>query len=182
MFGTDIFKKTCDLDLERLMAACQQHHDQVPNARVSNRGGGYQGHNFQDQEFTDMILQCFPRNPEVNLPPVRVQSWVNINGFGAWNALHNHIDTNAVISGVFYVKAPPNTGNIFFYDPRYLSSVGSYYQYYYPGDGGYMEVEPQPNMLLFFPPSLFHMVGPNLTQQERCSIAFNIMVVSTHQS
>lgn len=175
-FGTDLYEKTCDANLDRLLQQCEKHHANEINAKFSNRGGGYQGHNFYDQEFNDMILNCFPKNPNKDLPNVTVQAWVNINATGAWNALHNHLDTNVLLSGVFYVQAPENCGNIFFYDPRYLSSVGVYYRYYYPEEGDYFEIIPYPNLLLFFPPSLFHMVGPNLSQQQRCSIAFNLLV------
>ena len=178
LFSTDLYLKICDLDLDRLMQVCDQHRQkQKPEIR-SNRGGGYQGHEFYDKIFTEMILDCWPLSQETKTPPVEVQAWLNINGYGAWNALHNHLDTAALLSGVFYVQVPPKSGNIFFYDPRFLSSVGAHYQYYYPNDGGYFEITPEPNMLLFFPPSLFHMVGPNLTQMQRYSIAFNILVAS----
>lgn len=176
LFETTIYRKTCDMDLDRLMTVCEDHRRDQPTVIYSNRGGGYQGHEFSDAIFVDMIMQCWPRNLDAGEPQIKIQAWLNINGFGAWNTLHNHLDTNALLSGVFYVKVPPNSGNIFFYDPRFLSSVGTHYQYYYPGDGGYFEISPKPNMLLFFPPSLFHMVGPNLTQDQRYSIAFNIMV------
>ena len=178
LFETEIYKKICDLDLEQLWHRCQQHQSQQLTTNRSNRGGGYQGHLFNDSDFNNYVIDSFPRNPSNLLPPVWVQAWVNINGPGAWNALHNHLDTDALLSGVFYVKAPPNSGNIMFYDPRYLSSVGNFYRYYAPHDQGYVEIQPEPNMMLFFPPSLFHMVGPNLTHDTRCSIAFNIMVAS----
>lgn len=179
LYGTDIYEKICDLDLDRLEKICDKHRIAQSTRIMSNRGGGYQGHEFQDHTFIDMIMNCWPKNTESIQPTVQIQAWLNVNGFGAWNALHNHLDTNALLSGVFYVKVPEDSGNIFFYDPRFLSSVGTHYQYYYPNDGGYFEITPKPNMLLFFPPSLFHMVGPNLTQHERYSIAFNVMVASS---
>lgn len=182
LFETDIYNKICDLDLDHLWRVCEMHHAQRPNTNLSNRGGGYQGQMFQDRDFCDYILASFPRIPDRVLPSVYVQAWVNINGHGAWNALHNHLDTDALLSGVFYVRVPKDSGNILFYDPRYLSSVGNYYRYYAPHDQGYLEITPEPNMLLFFPPSLFHMVGVNSSQDTRCSIAFNIMVASHHNN
>lgn len=180
LFSTDLYEKICGMDLDRLAKVCEDHQRTNPTVKVSNRGGGYQSTEFRDPEFIGMIMECWPRNIDIPEPSVMVQAWLNINGFGAWNALHNHLDTNALLSGVFYVKVPPDSGNIFFYDPRYLSSVGTHYRYYYPEDGGYFEITPKPNMLLFFTPSLFHMVGPNLTQDQRYSIAFNIMIASPH--
>jgi hypothetical protein len=182
MFGTDIYEKECDLDIDALFKRCQQHQQQIESVKKSNWNGGYQGHYFQDPEFTDMVLGCWPRNEQLPEPVVWLQSWVNINGLGHWNALHNHLDERCLLSGVFYVRCPPNSGELFIYDPRYLSSVGTFYQYYYPDDGGYVTIQPKENMLLFFPPSIFHMVGPNMSNQERCSIAFNVMVASPAQN
>jgi uncharacterized protein (TIGR02466 family) len=182
VFETDIYEKQCDMDLDALFARCQQHQKQVESNQKSNWNGGYQGHNFRDPEFTEMILNCYPRNSQNLELPVYLQAWVNINGLGHWNALHNHLDERCLLSGVFYVKCPPDCGELFLYDPRFLSSVGTHYQYYYPGDGGYLAIPPKENLLLFFPPNLFHMVAPNMSKQERCSIAFNIMVASPAQN
>ena len=182
LFETCIYEKTCDLDLEELFDRCRQHQRLVESIKMSNWDGGYQGHGFHDSEFESMIRQCYPRNSQGLELSVNIQSWVNINGPGHWNALHNHLDEQCLLSGVFYVRCPPKSGDIFFYDPRYLSSVGTHFRYYNQGDGGYLALTPKDNMLLFFPPSLFHMVSPNMSQQERCSIAFNIMVAPHTQN
>ena len=42
--------------------------------------------------------------------------WAIINSGGAANLRHQH--SNSTISGAYYVRAPINSGDIVFYDPR----------------------------------------------------------------
>ena len=175
LFPTDIYQVDCDINVDQLYERCLQHQEQVSTVTLSNRGG-YQGHHFDDHEFTDLIFRNMPTVGDKPLDKISLQAWVNINGPGHWNTLHNHLDEQCLISGIFYVRCPTNSGNLYIYDPRFLSNTGVFYRYYHEHDMGYMEWQPKPNLLLFFPPSLWHMVGPNMSDQTRCSIAFNILV------
>ena len=182
LWPTEIYEKKCDLDLQTLWLRCQKHQQVKESIKISNWNGGYQGHDFVDPEFENLVLTCWPKNAQREQVSVRLQSWVNINGFGHWNTLHNHLDENCLLSGVFYVRCPVDSGDLLLYDPRYLSNVGAYHRYYGGNTGQYLSFTPQPNTLLFFPPSLFHMVGPNMSHDLRCSIAFNIMVASPNNN
>ena len=42
--------------------------------------------------------------------------WANINPPGGYNAPHIH--PNSLFSGVYYIKAPKNSGNLVCNDPR----------------------------------------------------------------
>jgi hypothetical protein len=178
VFETDIYETQCNLDMQALFQRCKLHQTEHSSETVSNRGG-YQGHNFDDPEVIDTVLANVPRLPNKPWPRISVQSWVNINGPGHWNTLHNHLDEQCLISGILYVKCPADSGDLYCYDPRFFSNVGTHYQYYATdasNAGGYIQIYPRENLLVFFPPSLMHMVGPNMSDQERCSIAFNILV------
>lgn len=48
--------------------------------------------------------------------PVVLDCWAVVNGPGASNTVHNH--PNCFLSGVYYVEAPPDCGDLFFLDPR----------------------------------------------------------------
>ena len=90
--------------------------------------------------------------------------WVNISSFGNYNALHNHGTHNILkgeedLSGILYLKVPLNSGNLVFTTPFDINSAQSYI----PSEGN----------LLFFNKSLPHSVEPNLSQEDRISIAFN---------
>mgnify|MGYP006094162033 CR=1 FL=1 len=89
------------------------------------------------------------------------EMWVNISTFGDFNHPHNHsIDNNQnSLSGVLYLKTPLNCGNIQFQNPLNLSSSTTFL--------------PKEKSMLIFPKILFHYVEPNLSQEDRISIAFN---------
>lgn len=118
--------------------------------------------------------------------------WVNINYKGDHNAPHIHtkaaeineipkeynmvIDcapmTPEVISGVYYVNVPPNSGNFYIREKRhlYLSNILN------ADFDNRIDVEAG-DMLLFWP-DVLHGVDTNLNENDpRISIAFNVMVM-----
>jgi uncharacterized protein (TIGR02466 family) len=177
LWSTDIYQVQLDLDLDTIWSACSQHQQENQSSQRSNRGG-YQGHGFHHADLTAAIEKTLPTVPGRSLSNIHLHCWVNINGFGHWNALHNHLDELCLISGVFYVSVPENSGSLWLYDPRYFGNTGTHYRYYHSDHTSYsdpaIEIQPRPNLMVFFPPSIMHMAGPNLSQDPRCSIAFNI--------
>jgi uncharacterized protein (TIGR02466 family) len=102
--------------------------------------------------------------------------WININSKGAFNRPHVHNDD--LFSGVFYVKTPEKCGNIVFSHPAQNQ------QYHFRSDlpivdewtnknSGLMYQYPQVGKLVLFPSWLLHYVEPNLSDEDRISIAFN---------
>ena len=85
--------------------------------------------------------------------------WLNISGEGCYNNLHYHGLSTKLISGVLYLKTPPNCGAIQFWNK-------------YNDEGSY-RFEPTVGSLLLFPQCLQHNVEPNLSKEDRISIAFN---------
>ncbi len=107
---------------------------------------------------------------EVKITPANC--WANINPKYASNKIHDH--ANCLLSGVYYVKTPPNSGNLTFYDPReaktfYKPKVSAFTAY--TGDAVGYAVEA--GTLLIFPSWLKHGVDPNLSDDDRVSISFN---------
>jgi uncharacterized protein (TIGR02466 family) len=102
--------------------------------------------------------------------------WANVGGFGAWLAPHNHHPRPW--SGVYYVSgAPPPSpgeadrgGQIAFLHPNPVAQPRSVA--YAPTDG----------LLFLFPGWLDHMVHPNLREDERVSVAFNIALLARGDS
>lgn len=113
---------------------------------------------------------------QADLPPLGIQNiWININGPGSYNHLHNH--AGSILSGVYYVKATPEQGNIFFErgdnaeyflppmeKPNYFTSTATTYKAI-------------TDAVYIFPGWLKHSVQPNLTKEDRISISFNYGVV-----
>jgi len=83
-----------------------------------------------------------------------------------------------VISGVFYVETPKNSGNIIFertdnciknlyWDKGgRINKINNY-------NSGRFIVNPEPNLLLLFSAATLHFVEPSQTNKERFSISFN---------
>jgi uncharacterized protein (TIGR02466 family) len=93
--------------------------------------------------------------------------WFNINKKNDSNSSHFH--PFSVYSGVYYLKAPENCGNIIFEAPN-LDLL----HYYNSGEGGIYSLPPVENTLYIFPGWLKHFVQPNQNEEEdRISISFN---------
>ena len=112
-----------------------------------------------------------------------LHGWANINRLGDYHDLHNH--PHSYLSGTYYVAMPtqkPEAGSrndlspgaISFYDPRPQANMNAI-----RGDGQISPqytINPQPGMILMWPAFLHHLVHPNLAQQKRISISFNLVL------
>ena len=103
--------------------------------------------------------------------------WAIINKGGAANHRHHH--GNSDISAAYYVRAPKNCGEIVFYDPR-PAPVYSHPKSIKPNTLNAMvnSVTPVEGALVLFPSYLDHSVNPNLSNDERIVISFNIKLMT----
>jgi len=101
--------------------------------------------------------------------------WININRYKDFNIQHIHPFSK--LSGAFYIKIPSNSGNLIFVNDypieNFISflNINEYNQYNSPS----WSFEPEENILYLFPSWLKHYVNPNLSEQERISISFNLI-------
>jgi hypothetical protein len=173
LFETPLWITKLDLDLNSLENKIKLFSSKTESKKFSNVGG-YQGHNFYDEILFNSISNCIPVNKDKPLENVSIYSWVNINKKFNKNERHCHMHPDTLLSGVFYVKYPENSGLIRFYDPRgHLIQNQKDYNYYYNGYA-YNYIYPEDNLLILFPSWLEHDVDENKSNQERISIAFNI--------
>ncbi len=113
----------------------------------------------------------------------QIHAWANINRKGDYHDAHNH--PHSYLSGTYYLKVPsPATvgrnrsdvrpGHITFYDPRPGINMISI------NKDPYIDPEhtilPKPGLLLLWPAFLNHFVHPNLSDETRISISFNIVL------
>lgn len=82
--------------------------------------------------------------------------WLNAMRPGQCTSRHSHEENDELLSGVYYVTAPADSGDILFHDSPFETRVS-----------------PQAGLLLLFAPDLPHSVERNRSQQLRLSIAFN---------
>ena len=100
-------------------------------------------------------------------------TWAIINPKYACN--QSHIHGNNLISAAYYVKFPKNSGNINFVDPR-PSTL-----FYNPRcqktnslNEQEVTVHPKTGALVMFPSYLWHWVAPNLSDEDRVILSFNV--------
>jgi len=89
--------------------------------------------------------------------PLRAGFWVNAMQPGQSTSRHSHEEHDELLSGVYYVSAPADSGDILFHDAPFETRL-----------------QPQPGLMLLFSPALEHSVEINLSNRQRLSIAFNI--------
>jgi len=166
--------------LERIYRLREKDPDGVANTNVR---GWQSPNNLQHlEEFADInlrILQVCERIGESqhfhpNLT-FQHQAWANINLPGASNKIHYH--ANCHFSGIYYISLKaPECGSIFFRDPRVASRMLTY-PATQPTEFTTEEVRmaPEEGRMYVFPGWLEHGVEENQSDQDRISIAFNVL-------
>jgi uncharacterized protein (TIGR02466 family) len=105
------------------------------------------------------------------------QAWVNFNDSReCMNSEHVH---GEVLSGVFYLKAPPNSGKLVIANPG-MNSLWSGCQMVKEKNqftGERMRIQPEEGSIILFPSYLPHSVETNSHDDERISISFNLIVL-----
>lgn len=155
-------------------------------AAKSNRGGWHSEGNLFDLEgdcfgklkghATEAVLSANiwigARTPAEALD-LKLFGWMNANPKGAYNAPHTH--PGAHWSGVYYLAQPEvdegTSGMIEFIDPR--SDLPNWRLLKAPAFRMKKKLRPLPGEMILFPSYLVHWVHPNLTEEERWTIAFN---------
>tara|TARA_A100001011_G_scaffold58419_1_gene57598 strand:- start:223 stop:825 length:603 start_codon:yes stop_codon:yes gene_type:complete len=122
-----------------------------------------------EQVITDMNWEKQKQSININ------NMWAIINTGGATNLRHQH--GNSTISGAYYVRAPKNSGDIVFYDPR-PAPVYTYPKALNPNllNAQVNGINPKEGALVLFPSYLDHSVNENLSNAERIVISFNITI------
>ena len=122
-----------------------------------------------EQVISDMDWEKSKQTAKIN------NMWAIINTGGSGNLRHQH--GNSTISGAYYVRAPVNSGDIVFYDPRPAPV------YSHPNvvnanllNAQVNGISPKEGALVLFPSYLDHSVNENKSSEERIVISFNIRI------
>ena len=85
--------------------------------------------------------------------------WFNVMKPGDITTAHTHDDDDELLSGVYYLKVPGNSGDL-------IIGQGKEKEIITPGEG----------MFIFFKPDVLHEVSVNKSNESRISVAFNFGV------
>jgi len=148
--------------------------EKEPSAKKSNFGGWQSRDNIHEtegifREFTSSLnkiannILC-----DYKCRPVEVKEmWANVNGPYCYNGAHTH---SGILSGVFYLKTPPNSGKLVLINPAVRSDGHFLRASNYP-------ITPEKLACIMFPSWLEHYVESNLSNDIRISISFNVGVL-----
>lgn len=181
LFKVGVYHKELSLDVDQLREYAIQYSYNTLSRTCSNVGG-YQSPDIPlDNSFLSPLIKVI--NEECNIYANSIflkdqyvsSAWLNINSYKDSNVSHAH--PGCSLSGVFYIYAPDDCGNIVFENPA-IDVIDSYW----PEPNRYNEynssewtLPAKQNYLYVFPSFLRHRVEPNLNQDlKRISLSFNM--------
>lgn len=88
---------------------------------------------------------------------LRAGFWFNAMGPGHVTSVHHHDENDELLSGVYYVRVPANSGSLVLYD-----------------DDTPVTVQPEEGKLVMFGPGVMHEVTVNSSNGLRLSVGMNI--------
>jgi|ETNmetMinimDraft_21_1059911.scaffolds.fasta_scaffold13134_5 uncharacterized protein (TIGR02466 family) len=174
-----------DFDKEELVDYIYGEYDSDPKGRVISNRGGWQS-SFDYTYGPNPILDAVERTLRHEFFSITLKYgqefhiedlWININKPGSFNHKHDH--PGSVFSGVFWINAPKDSGQLVFDNPNTftmwdeMSSYSDQFQKILPVHPAYY-MTPTEGMIILFPSSLYHKVDVNQSEEDRISVSFNI--------
>ena len=109
--------------------------------------------------------------------------WANVSGAGAVHTPHVH--NGSILSGVYYVSRPENSGTLRLMNPSlfnhvsltFMGKVETFTEGPTPFTSTNMEFKGSQGSLVIFPSHICHYVLPNLSKDVRISISFNTTLI-----
>ena len=93
-------------------------------------------------------------NPAATL---KVGFWFNAMDEGHRTSLHHHDENDELLSAVYYIRVPENSGDLILHDA-----------------GNTVRIQPLEGKLVMFAPGVLHEVTPHLGSRLRLSVAMNV--------
>ena len=182
-FPTLIYAKDVDLNTDQLANDIVAWSKQNKGVTKTNVNGWHSETNMHKMpQFKLLVDELFKMQFEVfkeewlDREPRLGNMWANINPPGGYNRPHIH--ANSLFSGVYYIKAPANSGKLVCNDPRPgVQTVMPTRKKGQPPKHLWREVhlEPKVNRIIMFPSWLWHCVEPNESNDIRISVSFNFI-------
>lgn len=154
----DSFNKT-------LMLSFLNHQDDESVRKTHLFEGRYENIYLNEQhipELKSLVKEAVKLAEEIlNIKNLRAGYWFNHMPPGATTTLHTHDDDDELLSGVYYVKVPENSGNLIIFDKTKNENKGK------------IEIQSKTGEFIFFKPNAPHEVSKNNSSEHRLSIGFN---------
>lgn len=142
------------------MAGFLSHHEDSDVKRTHLFNGRYENIYLKENHVPElkMVMEEACRHAKSLLGTAEVKTgyWFNRMPPGAITTVHSHDDDDELLSGVYYVAVPENSGDLIIHK-----------------DDEDVRIQPEEGMFVFFKPNVVHEVTENLSQYERLSIGIN---------
>lgn len=175
-----------DIDNIALSEYCYQEKSKS-TGRIKSNTFGWQSDDlsFENQHIKSLTDTILERVGELHkqfgfkVPAYHRLSnmWININQQSAFNKPHVH--TDALFSGVYYVQAERDDGDLVFLHPTTAHQYHideSTVEQWTPFNSSTYLVKPLTGKLIIFPSWLVHYVESNRSDRDRISISFNTYI------
>ena len=176
----DIKNKNLNIELERDIIKWMNEDNGIIRTNVK---GWHSTTNMHEKpQFKRLVNALYEAQNKIYVEehldsePFLGNMWANVNPPGGMNRAHQH--PNSLWSGVYYVKAPENSGDLKIDDPRASAAMCRPRQ----KEGKkpsrlYREThyEPIDGRCIMFPSWLMHCVDPNESNDIRISVSFNFL-------
>ena len=113
------------------------------------------------EEATERATQVLQQEG-IAVSKLRAGYWFNYMPPGATTTLHTHDDDDELLSCVYYVTVPDNSGNLIIYDGKEK-----------------IEIDSQTGNFVYFKPDVRHEVSRNNSTEHRLSIGMNFGIPET---
>ena len=178
IFVSTVFKKIIDDKIYKnyflkKLKSCRK------SVVVSNEGG-FQSESFLKVEknilhnvFLNPAYEFIKElNPRQKITLKLTNYWINLSNTNNYNHLHNH---QGFLSGIYYIKTPNNSGRLIIQEGNLTKMNNNYYKYFdHPNFYTKFVIPAREGDLYLFSSNTLHYVEPNLSKEERISVAFNL--------
>jgi len=93
----------------------------------------------------------------IPMAALKVGFWFNAMDAGQRTSLHHHDENDELLSAVYYIRVPENSGDLILHDA-----------------GNTVRIQPQEGKLVMFAPDVLHEVTSHLGSGLRLSVAMNV--------
>jgi uncharacterized protein (TIGR02466 family) len=180
IYIADIKHPTLNQELERDIVAWSKQDKGITRTNVQGWHSTTNMHKLpQFKKLVDMLYACqktIYNQEHLDSEPVLGNMWANINPPGGMNRAHQH--PNSLWSGVYYIKAPKNSGHLKIDDPRSPAAMVRPKQKEGKTPARLWretDYEPIAGRCIMFPSWLMHCVDPNNSNDIRISVSFNFL-------
>jgi len=180
IFSIPLFRQEFTIDNDHI-ASFSLIRKQIDSGRVVSNVGGWQSNEFNlkkpPKELKEVSRCILDFSLDIckfmSIEPVSGGTgWINVNENGHFNWRHTH--PQSALSGVYYVKTSSNSGNIEFENPSMDLMTNIKVKSYNIFNCASFQVPSETGVMYIFPSWLPHKVHPNLSDEERISISFNL--------